>query len=249
MIRFFRKIRHQLLAEGSTGRYFKYAFGEILLVMIGILLALQVNNWNIDKTNRIREKKYLTNIVVDLKKDLIRLDYLIKFRTNRLKGDQKLLQQMNGMPVNDFDELTKSVVNTLMEENFIPNNSTFLELSSSGNLNLISNDSIKFLLLELDELYKVNKLSIEHETFDYREYISKSAIQLIDLNQLFPVFEGTKTAAEQQITKDNFNGLFNNRAYKNGLFITTFMSKTNIEAYEKIKMKSQKIINLIAKEK
>ena len=136
-----------------------------------------------------------------------------------------------------------------MEENFIPNNSTFLELSSSGNLNLISNDSIKFLLLELDELYKVNKLSIEHETFDYREYISKSAIQLIDLNQLFPVFEGTKTAAEQQITKDNFNGLFNNRAYKNGLFITTFMSKTNIEAYEKIKMKSQKIIELIAKEK
>ena len=46
MIKFFRKIRQNLLSEGKTGKYFKYAIGEILLVMIGILLALQVNNWN-----------------------------------------------------------------------------------------------------------------------------------------------------------------------------------------------------------
>ena len=46
MIKFFRKIRLQLLGEGKTAKYFKYAIGEILLVMIGILLALQVNNWN-----------------------------------------------------------------------------------------------------------------------------------------------------------------------------------------------------------
>ena len=46
MIKFFRKIRQNLLMENKTGRYLKYAIGEIILVMIGILLALQVNNWN-----------------------------------------------------------------------------------------------------------------------------------------------------------------------------------------------------------
>jgi len=46
MIKFFRKIRQNLLIENKTGKYFKYAIGEILLVVIGILIALQINNWN-----------------------------------------------------------------------------------------------------------------------------------------------------------------------------------------------------------
>jgi hypothetical protein len=54
MIKLFRKIRQNLLFEGKTGKYFKYAIGEIILVMIGILLALQVNNWN---ENRLKQKK------------------------------------------------------------------------------------------------------------------------------------------------------------------------------------------------
>jgi hypothetical protein len=48
MIKFFRKIRYDLIENNKTGKYFKYAIGEIVLVMIGILLALQVNNWNED---------------------------------------------------------------------------------------------------------------------------------------------------------------------------------------------------------
>jgi hypothetical protein len=54
MIKFFRKIRQNLLSEGKTGKYFKYAIGEIILVVIGILIALQVNNWN---ENRLQNQK------------------------------------------------------------------------------------------------------------------------------------------------------------------------------------------------
>lgn len=249
MIKFFRKIRQKLLLEGKTVSYLKYAIGEIVLVVIGILIALQVNNWNIDKTDKIREKKYLSNIVLDLKKDIARLDYLIEFRKNRLTGDQKILSQMNGTLDNNLNDLTKYVVNSLMENNFSPNNITFLELSNSGNLNLISNDSIKFLLLELEEVYKTNKLNIEHETFDYREYISKSANKNINIDQLFPVFLGTKTIEEQKITIDNFNLLLKSREYKNGLFIMSFMSNAYILAYQNIKTKSKKIIEIIENHK
>ena len=245
MIKFFRKIRQNLLLENKKGKYFKYAIGEIVLVVIGILIALQVINWNIEKTEKNREEKYLSNIVLDLKKDIIRLDYLIEFRKIRLIGDQKIIEQINGIRVNNLNELTKYVVNSLMENNFSPNNTTFLELSNSGNLNLISNDSIKYLLLELEELYKANKLEIEHETFDYREYISRPANKIINIDQLFPVFLGTKTIEEQKITLDNFSSLLESREYKNGLFIMSFMSNSYISVYENIKTKSEKIIGII----
>ena len=58
MIKFFRKIRQNLLMENKTRKYFKYAIGEIVLVMIGILLALQINNWN--------EKRKETNQTIGL---------------------------------------------------------------------------------------------------------------------------------------------------------------------------------------
>ena len=56
MIKFFRKIRQKLLGKGKIRRYLVYALGEILLVMIGILLALQVNNWNEEKTKMMNSQ-------------------------------------------------------------------------------------------------------------------------------------------------------------------------------------------------
>ena len=74
MIKFFRKIRQNLLMENKTGKYFKYAIGEIVLVMIGILLALQVSNWNQDRKDRISERKLLDNIHKDFVQNKIQFD-------------------------------------------------------------------------------------------------------------------------------------------------------------------------------
>ncbi len=59
MIKFFRNIRQNLLNEGKTTKYLKYAIGEIVLVVIGILIALQINNWNINRLNIEKENRYL----------------------------------------------------------------------------------------------------------------------------------------------------------------------------------------------
>ena len=71
MINFFRKIRQNLLMENRTGKYLKYAIGEIVLVMIGILLALQVSNWNQERKDRISERKLLDNIHRDFIQNII----------------------------------------------------------------------------------------------------------------------------------------------------------------------------------
>ena len=65
MIKFFRKIRQNLLMENKTGKYFKYAFGEIVLVVIGILIALQINNWYGKQVNNDKQDRYLESIVND----------------------------------------------------------------------------------------------------------------------------------------------------------------------------------------
>ena len=78
MIKFFRRIRRKLLDEGNLKRYLVYAIGEILLVVIGILLALQINAWNQSEKDKDEEKEYLERIVTDLKEDLLELDETIK---------------------------------------------------------------------------------------------------------------------------------------------------------------------------
>jgi len=82
MIKFFRNIRKNLLNEGKTSKYFKYAIGEIVLVMIGILLALQVNNWNQNRQQRQKEKK----ILIELKRDLVSNDSILQMQIDRQKN-------------------------------------------------------------------------------------------------------------------------------------------------------------------
>ena len=74
MIKFFRRIRQNLLMENKTGKYLKYAIGEIVLVMIGILLALQVSNWNQERKDRISERKLLDNIHRDFIQNKLSFD-------------------------------------------------------------------------------------------------------------------------------------------------------------------------------
>ena len=248
MIKFFGKIRHMLLSEKKFGKYLLYAIGEIVLVVIGILIALQVNNYNNRRIERTREIKYLKNIVLDLKKDIARLDYLIEFRKSRIISDQDLIDHINGKPINDLNKLSWNVVHSMWEEHFSPNNSTFTELASSGNLSLISNDKIKVLLLELDEIHKTNEMTIDHEEFDYREYISKQVIRYMKLNKLFPIYTGEKSVEEMHIVASDFTELFKSNEYENGLVIMTVMHKAYIPTYEDMRLKSKRIISMIKNE-
>jgi hypothetical protein len=65
MIKFFRQIRYKLMSENKTSKYFKYAIGEILLVVIGILIALQINTWNEERKERNREQAILKNLQLE----------------------------------------------------------------------------------------------------------------------------------------------------------------------------------------
>ena len=78
MIKFFRRIRQRLLSENKFSKYLIYAIGEIILVVIGILIALQINNWNEERKESAIIKTYLKSMLVDLKNDANRFDGMIE---------------------------------------------------------------------------------------------------------------------------------------------------------------------------
>lgn len=83
MLRFFRKLREDNLGEKTMKKYILYGFGEIVLVVVGILLALQIDNWNEDKKQEAVLKNILAVIADDMKKDSLQIDLIVDFYDGR----------------------------------------------------------------------------------------------------------------------------------------------------------------------
>jgi predicted transcriptional regulator len=149
MIKFFRKIRQNLLMENKTGKYFKYAIGEIILVVIGILIALQINNWNENRKTSNTQEKYLLLLKKEAQNNLKALnksqDYLIRLE----KGQEKLLNLLSG----DLDTITDNYIAEVLVDNYFfksrfnYQNNVLSELKTTGELKNISNDSIRSQLM------------------------------------------------------------------------------------------------------
>ena len=120
MIKFFRKIRRNLLIGNKTGKYLKYAFGEVVLVMIGILLALQVNNWNEIRKENSKEHEILSYAIENLKSDSLSLVKLI-YNTNRIiQVHADLIEFSQGKiqesDITDLDAIRKSEPNQIISK-------------------------------------------------------------------------------------------------------------------------------------
>ena len=88
MIKFFRKIRQKLLTENKFSKYLLYAIGEIVLVVIGILIALQINNWNETQKDQHELTNILQNIAMDMRVDALNLKDNLEYakeENNRIK--------------------------------------------------------------------------------------------------------------------------------------------------------------------
>src|SRR6187402_905910 len=101
MINFLRKSRQQLTGENKVSKYILYAIGEIVLVVIGILIALQINNSNDQKKERVTELRYLTNLRKDLVINNAEIDTYIAIRAGCIDSAKKILDHFDGKPIKD----------------------------------------------------------------------------------------------------------------------------------------------------
>ena len=229
MIKFFRKIRQKLLTENKFSKYLIYAIGEIILVVIGILIALQINNWNEHQKVKNTQKKYLTLLKEESISNLNSVRKTKKNVINYRLNQNKLLKLING----DKDTVTEKQLSELLFEvilnthTFSYENSVLSELKNSGNLKNILNDSIRKHLIGIEPL--VNSVRYQEEQVKGAYYESFNFIKRKGSLKTFL----QKTESEESLgivklpesDKSNLNVLYENE-FENILIHYTGMTNT-----------------------
>jgi len=147
MIKFFRKFRQNMLAEGKTGKYLQYAIGEIILVVIGILIALQINNWNEERKRRIIEDEVIVALNSEYKaaKEDLRRKISLLNRKNEVLGT--LSENCSPQHFVVSKEKMDSLINrSYALPSFNPPNATLSDLLNSGKIDVINNLELRKLL-------------------------------------------------------------------------------------------------------
>ena len=180
MIKFFRNIRQQLLTKNSISKYLLYALGEIILVVIGILIALQINNWNEDRKLLKEEKETIASLKLEFQKNLSSLQGHIAAVESIINAGNTLLEHTGP----DYEFGTLKGVDSLISLTprmsvWDPSLYTLSSIKNSGKLSGLSNEDLKLLLIEWESFYG-NLLDWADFYVDrgitYFDYLTKNAL-------------------------------------------------------------------------
>lgn len=257
MILFFKKIRQQLLTENKFTKYLFYALGEIVLVVIGILIALQINNWNELKKIRAHEISQLKNIQEDLILDIPDTKFNLTYHKLFLESEQELLNYMMSQdpipkkPIKYENALGLSLVLVLHESAF--NN------LRNNNLNVMSNHQLKKEISNHYDSFVKSLLMFENDYAQYDNYLLKQPYFL-------KYFEYQEKISSEESTQNNspdyYNpeielnkliladtaGLKSDEEFKMVLAHCVSTSKIIIQFYENFLSRNEELIKAIDKE-
>lgn len=176
MIKFFRKIRQNMIGQNKVSNYLLYAIGEIVLVVIGILIALEVNNWNNERKDLKKENYYLNSIKTSIK--------LSQDELNRVIGDAKTISSsadtlFSLLAHKKYNQLDGIVLDSLLFNAgdysiMTLNDGGIQEILTTGSLDLIHDERIRLMLASWNERME-NIRKFEGET----EYLSRDYNQHI----------------------------------------------------------------------
>jgi hypothetical protein len=188
MINFFRKKRKLLADDNKALKYTRYAIGEIVLVVIGILIALQINTWNQDRIAKIEERSILKNIHSEFLQNKKVLKEIIEYNKEGYKTTQNILELIGEK---DLEKIKNQNLDSLLffslEANtFNPSDNSISDLLQSGNFKLLHNDNLKALLYQWDrgmKKYLISSLRKEKKIDDdIIPYLSKN-YSMIDIDR------------------------------------------------------------------
>jgi len=247
MIKFFRKIRYNLMEQNKRGKYLKYAIGEIVLVVIGILIALQINNFNEVKKTESIEQAYLESLKEEFTYNLAEVENVMK--ANNEYADKALeISKHTGpdepqLTEKEFDSLFFGTIET--EVQYRPSNGVLDEIISSGKLGIFSSQELRTSLSSWGGL--LFKIRFQEQELTRRRYAlfdilhSKGNSRKSFYNTYGEVFEITQS----RFQKSNLD-LLKSVEFENLLFVFLVTSRfSNEEYYPILKEEVDKILQLI----
>jgi hypothetical protein len=234
------------MEQNKTGKYLKYAIGEIILVVLGILIALSINNWNEERKKGIQGKEYVKEIYNDLKSDLKSLNRILtKLETNKITSRQILkILESEDKNIADSSLFVSNILNTNAVIDVRRNNRTWDELRSTGIISMIENDSLDKLLTSFYGYYDKQVYQFSEnpaQTRSQNRTISAKCKDLSSINRYW------KEGGDKSYNKSWFTCLLNNPEVKkniNSIHVSTYWQ---IHHFEKIKIEALSIINYLDK--
>ena len=241
MIKFFRKIRYNLMSENKTGKYFKYAIGEIILVVIGILIALQINNWN---EKRI-EKKLERTTLLSLKQNLIVDSLEIYDDFDDFKEEHGIIDSIKhfykGFNVKslNYEDLTGSILNTY---SFVSARSTFDELKASGRFYIISNKQLSDSIMNY---YNFIEDRVKTFTGSVTMYARTNFAPHLLSNYQIEMDYKEDLYANRTLTSNELDRLRNDLLIKNAINYRSYMLSSLEYTYTKLINKNRVLLDMI----
>jgi len=233
MIKFFRRIRQNLIMENKTSKYLKYAIGEIVLVVIGILIALQVNNWNENRKIENGQTVFLANLKEDLENDLDQMNRILTYQSQKLENVKTLEQELKNPSNKNFEDIEQLFAKTQTAGNdtFFANTGTYSSSVSSGTLANTKPESLKIAITNLYERYYY-RLIYNGELYDNR--VDEVALH--------------RGNFYNQITqKLNNLEVLNESEFQNLVSIVLYYNTSYVNLAISTKTETQKVIDLINK--
>ena len=239
MIKFFRRIRQKLLSENKFSKYLIYAIGEIVLVVIGILIALGINNWNNKQIDNQAEVKYLSQI----KKSLQENDLILK---ERIKSDKRLLKLGDHLynhikAQKKLNDSIKQILIVLQYDQMVSFNMAAFENLKNDGLSFISNDDLKFEIINIydKELKYIQNIFANQ----FESYLS------VVINPFFSEnFEFVSNENNISAEPNNYQELLNNKKTTNIISWVNTIRSFAISNYTDTQKKINEIIIKLDKE-
>ena len=245
MLKLFRTIRRKLIEEGNLKRYLIYAVGEITLIIIGIILALQLNNWNNNRIVKAESQELLGRLVEDLEDDLTYFDaQKLEYETWLQQIDLILHQVLDNdsVKISEWDQFAAG----RMSMNFLKiDQVTFSEMFNSGKILMFNDDEI---IREIKEYYQYAEIELEKLNSD-NEIFYKWSLETYgdEFNIIHRLLSGRNLDYIDWSWRNNPK----RDEYKHIESINIYYKlviETNIEIINNLQDKSKKLIKRIAKE-
>lgn len=203
MISFFNKIRRNLLNKNRFSKYMLYAIGEIFLIVIGIFIAVQLNNLNESRKQEVLEIQYLNRLLEDLALDTVYINNRMQF-SKKAGGNFNLFIQKMYQTQKNFEE-TKELFKYLAmnTDHLVIQNATYLELNSTGKLSIISNPDLKKSIVNHYKLSDEIAVNIEEFNNYSTKFLFNTASNVSILNKFFALEEQVASKSKTPYTNSD----------------------------------------------
>ncbi|MCA0154406.1 DUF6090 family protein [Winogradskyella vincentii] len=242
MIKFFRHIRKSLISENKMGKYFKYAIGEILLVVIGILIALQINNWNNKRVEEARADKFLQKLKTQLKYNIIKTEERIKEFDSIYKASIELIDIIGEKNVENLDEKINKLVNLNLRDYHLNLDMNIItEGRENGDIALLASDKIRqalyFLSTENTALIERERITNEDLNLLFVPYLNKNM-------NLRNRIEFKNIGKSKLYKDDNYKMLFD-QDFENYIISRLEYNQSNLVVYRNMKQHLESLSQLL----